>query len=341
MVRAAISPGQSSFFDLDDGDDVHQFVHDVDQVNILDDGDDVDQINALDGDDHQHSGDDDHVDDDHVDDDHVDDVGQDLQLQPVPDVPDKRRNRDGRRKRIANALEHALAPSTIKAYAKQFRRLEEWCRENDELPLPADPEAIADCLIEKAEVDGWRKSTLKGAWAGIADKHRTNGYIEIATHAGIRRTLKGLVNDDKRPQVQARPLRTEEMAQIRGAAWVPRTVGGRRPRKETPAETRKRALLDSAICSTLRDGMLRRSELEELLWGDVQFLQDGLALITIRHAKTDQEGKARHTPDLWGHILGAGICPALQPLRCIVPHRGGGGLLPMPVRPFVGQDLSV
>ena len=183
MVRAAIPTGQTSFFDLDDDGDVHQLLHDVDQVNVLD------------GDDHQHSGDDDHV----------DGVGQDLQLQPAPDVPDRRRNREGRRKRIANALEHALVPSTIKAYAKQFRRFEEWCRENDELPLPADPEAIADYLIEKAEVDGWRKSTLKGAWAGIADKHRTNGYIEIATHTGIRRTLKGLVNDDSDPGCRPGP----------------------------------------------------------------------------------------------------------------------------------------
>ena len=299
MVRAAISPGQTTFLDLDDvvvdlylvlddDDDVDHLLHDVDQAN-------VDQVDVLNGDDHQllHDADQVNVLDDVVDDALADDVDQVLQLQPAPGVPAKSRPKEGRRKRIAEVLKKGLAESTQNSYAKQFAKFEEWCRENNEVALPADPEAIADYLIERAEEDGWRGATLKVAWAGIADRHRNNGYNEIAIHAGVRQTMRSLVKSDRRPQVQARPLRKEDLARIRGAAWVPRTAGGRRPRKETPAETRKRALLDIAICSTLRDAMLRRSELAALRWGDVQFLDSGLALIHIRRSKTDQEGRER------------------------------------------------
>ena len=308
MVRATISPGQASFFDLDD--DVNQLLDDVDQVNVRD------------GDDHQLLGD---VGADSDDD--ADDVDQILQLQPAPDVPAKRRPKEGRRKRIAEVLERGLAESTQKSYAKQFAKFEEWCRENDEPALPADPEAIADYLIARAEDDGWRRATLKVAWAGIADRHRNKGFNEIAIHAGVRQTVQSLVKGDQRPQVQARPLQTEDMARIRGAAWVPRTVGGRRPRKETPAATRKRALLDIAICSTLRDAMLRRSELAELRWGDVQFLDSGFALILIRHSKTDQEGKGAQ------QLLGP---KCAEDLRAIMPE----GALIDPELPVIGLSGS-
>ena len=328
MVRAAIPPGQTTFLDLDDvvvdlylvldnDDDVDQLLDDVDQVNVLDGDDhqlldDVDQVNVL---------------DDVVDDAHADDVDQILQLQPAPGVPAKSRPKEGRRKRIAEVLKKGLAESTQKSYAKQFAKFEEWCRENDELALPADPEAIADYLIERAEDDGWRGATLKVAWAGIADRHRNKGFNEIAIHAGVRQTVQSLVKDDKRPQVQARPLRTEDLARIRGAAWVPRTAGGRRPRKETPAETRKRALLDIAICSTLRDGLLRRSELAELRWGDVQFMETGYAQITIRHSKTDQEYLGAQ------QLLGP---ECAQDLRAIMPE----GALVDPELPVIGLSAS-
>ena len=311
MVRAAISPGQTTFLDLDDvvvdlylilddDDDVDHLLHDVDQVDVLDDV---------------------------VDDAHADDVDQILQLQPAPGVPAKSRPKEGRRKHIAKVLKKGLEESTQKSYAKQFAKFEEWCRENDEVALPADPEAIADYLIERAEEDGWRGATLKVAWAGIADRHRNNGYNEIAIHAGVRQTMRSLVKSDRRPQVQARPLRKEDLARIRGAAWVPRTAGGRRPRKETPAETRKRALLDIAICSTLRDAMLRRSELAALRWGDVQFLDSGLALIHIRRSKTDQEGKGAE------QALGP---ECAQDLRAIMPE----GALVDPELPVIGLSGS-
>ena len=322
---------------------------DVDQVSVLD-GDvegisqetlcaDVDQVSVLDGDDHQilddaaaadqllHDVDQGNVLDDVDDNAHADDVDQVLQLQPAPGVPTKSRPKEGRRKRIAEILKKGLVESTQHSYAKQFAKFDEWCRENDEMGLPADPEAIADYLIERAEDDGWSGATLKVAWAGIADRHRNEGFNEIAIHAGVRQTVRSLVKSDLRPQVQARPLRKEDMERIRGAAWVPRTTGGRRPRKETPAETRKRALLDIAICSTLRDGMLRRSELAALRWRDVQFLDSGLGLILIRRSKTDQEGKGAE------QALGP---ECAQDLREIMPE----GALVDPELPVIGLSGS-
>ena len=49
--------------------------------------------------------------------------------------------------------------------------------------------------------------------------------------------------------------------------------------------------MDLALLATLRDGLLRRSEAAALTWGDVEFRDDGAALITLRRSKTDQEAE--------------------------------------------------
>ena len=49
--------------------------------------------------------------------------------------------------------------------------------------------------------------------------------------------------------------------------------------------------MDLALLATLRDGLLRRSEAAALTWGDVEFRDDGAALINLRRSKTDQEAE--------------------------------------------------
>ena len=53
--------------------------------------------------------------------------------------------------------------------------------------------------------------------------------------------------------------------------------------------TRYRGLLDIAICSVMRDGMLRRSEVLELQWQDFEVMEDGTSRLHIRHSQTEQE----------------------------------------------------
>ena len=54
---------------------------------------------------------------------------------------------------------------------------------------------------------------------------------------------------------------------------------------------RARGLLDIAICSVMRDGMLRRSESVELQWQDFDVMEDGTSRLHIRHSQTEQEGR--------------------------------------------------
>ena len=49
--------------------------------------------------------------------------------------------------------------------------------------------------------------------------------------------------------------------------------------------------MDLALLSVLRDGLLRRSEAHLLTGADVEFSNNGTALLQLRRSKTDQEGE--------------------------------------------------
>ena len=49
--------------------------------------------------------------------------------------------------------------------------------------------------------------------------------------------------------------------------------------------------MDVALLATLRDGLLRRSEAAALTWSDIEFRDDGAALVTLHRSKTDQEAE--------------------------------------------------
>ena len=197
---------------------------------------------------------------------------------------------DEDRERVTRALDDSRSPNTRRNYARAWAAFEQWCQERGTPSLPADPEFIAAYLAGRAEA-GWKTATVRAAWAAVSDTHRQAGHADVADHLGIRRTISGLARRDRRPQEQAQGLISEAMAVIRATAFTPRRVGGRSTPVESEEAARTRGLLDVAICATLRDGMLRRSELAALCWGDVNFLEDGTGRILVRASKSDQEGE--------------------------------------------------
>jgi len=50
-------------------------------------------------------------------------------------------------------------------------------------------------------------------------------------------------------------------------------------------------VVDVALLSVLRDGLLRRSEAAALTWGDLELRDNGTGLLQLHRSKTDQEGE--------------------------------------------------
>ena len=78
-------------------------------------------------------------------------------------------------------------------------------------------------------------------------------------------------------------------AAIRATAFTRRrTRGGH---TETAEYAQRRGLVDVALASVMRDGLLRVSEAAALRWGDVELAGDGSGRIRILESKTDQEAE--------------------------------------------------
>ena len=126
------------------------------------------------------------------------------------------------------------------------------------------------------------------------------GPVTAAALLGIGRSIGAA-------QGQAAALTAEGLAAIRATAHLPRR--GRGGCLETAAFARRRGLVDVALASVIRDGLLRVSETVALAWADVAPAPDGSGIATVRRSKTDPESQGQAV------YLGEAAMTALAAIR--------------------------
>ena len=183
---------------------------------------------------------------------------------------------------------------------------------------------MAAYLAERAETV--KPATVRLAAAAIGYRHRQNGLPNPAAAEGVRTVLAGLARQGQAgAQRQAKGISRENLAAIRATACRPRR--GRGGRLESRRQARARGRVDIALCCTMFDGMLRRSEAAALTWADVSGEADGSGRLVVRRSKTDAEGEGKA---LW---LSPETMAALDAIR---GEGGGAG----PVFGLSGQQIS-
>ena len=192
------------------------------------------------------------------------------------------------RRRITEALEQSLAPTTRINYMSQWKKWERFAGDNGYPVFPVDPVHLADWITVRAD-DGQKPGTIRMGLAAVGAAHRQANIPNPTEDAGIRATMRGITRAAGRAQKQAAGLTAASLAAIRATACVPRI--GRGGSLETPATAEARGQIDIALVSLMRDGMLRRSEAESLTWGDLVEERDGTGRLTVARSKTDPEGE--------------------------------------------------
>ena len=198
--------------------------------------------------------------------------------------------------------------NTQRAYAGQWNRFRRWTQAHG-LDLPEVLEAaLCDYMVHLAG-EGRRMATIRQARAAIIKGAQLAGW-PVPQGSDVSETMQGLARLLGGPQKQAAPLRSDALAAIRATAFIcRRTRGGN---IESVEYARRRGLVDVALCSVMRDGLLRVSEAAELCWQDVELADDGSGRLMIAQSKTDQEAE--------GVVLYLG--PAtVQALLAIWPER--------------------
>ena len=199
---------------------------------------------------------------------------------------------DEAKEAIGRAIAASRSPNTRRNYQTAWRAWEDWARGCGYQALPARAETVAEYLTERAAA-GAGASTLGMALAAIAAAHGAAGETDPTRSEGVRRTVAGLRREAAGgAQRQARPLTETALAAI--AASTPPTARGR---------------TELALCRTMRDALLRRSEAAALTWADIEAAGDGSGRLTIRRAKGDQEGRGEVV------YIGTAALDALEAIR--------------------------
>ena len=133
-------------------------------------------------------------------------------------------------------------------------------------------------------------ATIRLHKAALAAIHKAAGHPDPADNEGVRRIMQGIARAHGKAQRQAKPLTAEALAAVKATARSRRPLEAGK-RQESAERASWRGRVDLALLSILRDGLLRRSEAAALTWGDVEFRDNGSALLQLRRSKTDQEAE--------------------------------------------------
>lgn len=186
------------------------------------------------------------------------------------------------------------APNTIKAYRSDWKYFVAWCEKRKVNPMPAAPETVAVYIAFLAD-QGRKAATIQRKITAISQAHIAAGFDSPTKTAEVRTTWQGI----RRLLGTAPKQKKAASVDILKAILEP--IGDHKL-----LDVRNRALLLIGW-----NGGLRRSELANLDLDDIEFSDEGLALL-IRRSKTDQDGLGRRIGIPFGR--NAKTCPvrALQ-----------------------------
>ena len=227
-----------------------------------------------------------------------------------PGLPSTHFFTEEQRSHVQAFLAGSVAASTRASYSSAWRRFAAWCWSEGHTPLPAAPPVVVVYLAELAS-SGLALSSVALARAAIGAVHRHRREPDPCGEPEVRQVMSGISRALGRGQRQARPLNVEALAVLRANVCRPRRYAGSGC-LEDDERARRRGVFDLALASVLRYGLLRISEAAALLWSDVEFREDGSAVITVRSSKTDQAGEGA---DLYLGRLGRAALLDLRSLR--------------------------
>lgn len=188
---------------------------------------------------------------------------------------------------VAAASARTITENTARAYKTQWTAWQEFADDRAYPAMPPTPAHIAAWMLNRAN-DGLSLSTVKLGLNAVKWASARAGFSLEADSPAIADALKALNNTIARPPAQAQPLDADALSAIRATAMLPRKSRG--GSLETLEAARIRGQIDIALCFTMSDAGLRRSEAAALTWEQISPASGGAGVITIGRRKGDKEG---------------------------------------------------
>tara|TARA_A100001388_G_C28705309_1_gene468320 strand:- start:115 stop:1020 length:906 start_codon:yes stop_codon:yes gene_type:complete len=166
-------------------------------------------------------------------------------------------------------LKNSKANNTLRAYQSDFKDFSAFCNKNGFSSIPTQPKIIALYITHLSKNSKF--STLKRRIASISVIHKLKGHYLDTKHPIIMENLHGIKRTLGSRQKAKKPILIKDLKLIINAID-------------------KEKIRDKALILIGFAGGFRRSELVNIDYEDIEFVNEGVKIL-IKRSKTDQSGE--------------------------------------------------
>ena len=172
-------------------------------------------------------------------------------------------------------LKNSKAINTVRAYESDFKDFSLFCIKNGLNSLPTEPKILSLYLTHLSKKSKF--STLKRRIASIKVVHKIKGHYLDSKHPIIMENLLGIKRINGSHQKSKKPLLINSLKQIIKAI-------------DDNEKNEFKRIRNKSIILLGFSGGFRRSELVNIEYDDLEFVDEGLKIF-IKRSKTDQSGE--------------------------------------------------
>ena len=172
-------------------------------------------------------------------------------------------------------LKNSKAINTVRAYESDFKDFSSFCIKNGLNSLPTEPKVISLYLTHLSKTSKF--STLKRRIASIKVVHKIKGHYLDSKHPIIMENLLGIKRVNGSYQKSKKPLLINSLKHIIKAI-------------DDNEKNEFKKIRNKSIILLGFSGGFRRSELVNIEYDDLEFVDEGLKIF-IKRSKTDQSGE--------------------------------------------------
>ena len=174
-----------------------------------------------------------------------------------------------------NNLKNSKSKNTLRAYQSDYNDFSLFCSKNGFQAMPTQPKILALYITHLASYSKY--STLKRRLASISIIHKTKGHYIDTKHPIIVENLMGIKRTNGSNQKGKKPLLINDLKLLINSIHESK-------------EKNIRKIRDKALVLIGFSGGFRRSELVDIEYEDIEFVEEGVKIF-VKRSKTDQSGE--------------------------------------------------
>ena len=172
-------------------------------------------------------------------------------------------------------LRNSKSTNTLRAYQSDYNDFSLFCSKNAFQAMPTEPKILSLYITHLASYSKF--STLKRRLASISIIHKTKGHYIDTKHPIIVENLMGIKRTNGSNQKGKKPLLINDLKLLIKAI-------------DKSKEKNIRKIRDKALVLIGFSGGFRRSELVDIEYEDIEFVEEGVKIF-VKRSKTDQSGE--------------------------------------------------